>query len=152
MHVAAGVSGMPVDPYTPEQTAAFEDAEARGDLDAMMAIDFAVWAPLGADETMRELWRGVPEARGIPDGTTFRRPEPAHERLEQIAVPTLVVVPSHDPPAQREAGETVARRVPGARLVTIDSDHYLTLREPGRVTAALDEFLTASSPGTSSGR
>jgi pimeloyl-ACP methyl ester carboxylesterase len=63
-------------------------------------------------------------------------------------VPTLVIVPTHDPPAQRDVGATVARRVPGAQLVEIDSDHYLTLREPDRVTAAIETFLTASSPST----
>jgi hypothetical protein len=42
--------------------------------------------------------------------------------------------------------------VPGAQLVEIDSDHYLTLREPDSVTAALELFLSASSPSTSSGR
>src|SRR5581483_6063960 len=46
-HVAAGVTGMPVDVYSAEQGAAFEEAEASGDLDAMMRIDFDVWAPLG---------------------------------------------------------------------------------------------------------
>jgi len=63
-----------------------------------------------------------------------------------------VIVATGDPPAQREVGATVARRVPGAQLVEIDSDHYLTLREPARVTAAIERFLSASSPSTSSGR
>jgi 3-oxoadipate enol-lactonase len=152
VHVAAGVSGMPVDPYTAEQAAAYEAAEARNDLDAMMEIDFAVWAPLGADDELRDLWRATPDALGVPDGAKPLRSEPANERLEQVAVPTLVIVPTHDPPAQREVGATVARRVPGAQLVEIDSDHYLTLREPDSVTAALELFLSASSPSTSSGR
>jgi pimeloyl-ACP methyl ester carboxylesterase len=152
VHVAAGVSGMPVDPYSAEQTAAFEAAEAQHDLDTMMAIDFAVWAPLGADDELRELWRATPDARGIPDGAKPLRGEPASERLEQVAVPTLVIVPTHDPPGQQEVGAAVARRVPGAQLVEIDSDHYLTLREPDRVAAALEAFLTSSSPSTSSGR
>jgi hypothetical protein len=39
--------------------------------------------------------------------------------------------------------------VPGAQLVEIDSDHYLTLREPERVNAVLEEFLSASSPASS---
>jgi pimeloyl-ACP methyl ester carboxylesterase len=147
VHVAAGVTGMPVDPYTPEQTQAFEAAEERGDLETMMEIDLAVWAPLGADDAVRELWHATPDARGVPDGTKpLPRPD-AH--LEDVAVPTLVIVPSHDPPAQREVGATVARRVPGARLVEVDSDHYLTLREPEQVNAALEEFLTASAPSTS---
>jgi 3-oxoadipate enol-lactonase len=152
VHVAAGVSGMPVDAYGAEQGAAYEEAEARGDLAAMMAIDFAAWAPLGVDDELRELWHATPDARGVPDGAKPLPPEPAAERLEQVAAPTLVIVPAYDPPAQREVGATVARRVPGAQLVEVDSDHYLTLREPDRVTAAIESFLTASSPSTSSGR
>jgi 3-oxoadipate enol-lactonase len=147
VHVAAGATGMPVDVYSAEQDAAFEEAERTSDLETMMEIDFAVWAPLGADDTMRELWRATPDARGVPDGAEPRRPPDA--TFEDVAVPTLVVVPAHDPPAQREVGRTVARRVPGARLVELDSDHYLTLREPGAVSALLEEFLSASSPSSS---
>jgi 3-oxoadipate enol-lactonase len=149
VHVAAGVSGMPVNPYSTEQEEAFERAEAEHDLETMMRIDFAVWAPLGADEHMRELWLHAPEAKGVPDGTSLRSPEPAAERLETVAVPTLVVVAAHDPPAQREVGATVARRVPGARLVEVDSDHYLTLRDPERVTGVLREFLAPIAPPAS---
>ena len=61
-----------------------------------MEIDLAVWAPLGADDTLRELWHATPDARGVPDGATPRRPDPAHERLEEVSVPTLVIVPAHD--------------------------------------------------------
>jgi 3-oxoadipate enol-lactonase len=146
VHVAAGVSGMPVDPYTPEQAAAYEEAEARGDLDAMMEIDLAVWAPLGTDDELRELWRATPDALGVPDGASPRQPSPAGERLEEVGVPTLVVVPAHDPPAQREVGATVARRVPGARLVEVDSDHYLTLRLPEQLSELLLEFLVPAAP------
>ena len=137
---------MPVSPYSEEQDAEYEAAEERGDLDTMMGIDFAVWAPLGADDAIRELWRVTPDARGLPDGARPRPRDPAHERLEQVAVPTLVVVAAHDPPEQRAVSETVARRVPGARLVEVDSDHYLTLREPGLVAGLLEEFLAAAAP------
>ena len=147
-HVAAGVTGMPVDVYTAEQGAAFEEAEASGDLDAMMRIDFDVWAPLGASDELRELWLRTPDARGVPEGTASRpRPD---ARLEDVSVPTLVVVPSHDPPAQQEVGRTVARRVPGARLVELESDHYLTLREPERLSAVLEDFLVSASSRASS--
>jgi len=145
-HVAGGVTGLPLSPYTAEQEAAFDEALASGDLDAAMDIDFAVWAPLGADETIRELWRATAEARGVPDGATpLPRPD-AHDRLEKVAVPTLVVVAQHDPPELRALGETVARRVPGARLVEIDSDHYLTLREPEELVELLRELLEAAAP------
>ena len=152
VHVAAGVSGMGINPYSDEQMQAFEEAEENGDLGTMMAIDFAVWAPLGADETMRALWHATPDARGVPDGAKARPRPDAASRLEEIACPTLVVVPTHDPAEQQVGGRTVARRVPGAQLVEIDSDHYLTLREPERVNALLEGFLvSASSPSSSSG-
>jgi pimeloyl-ACP methyl ester carboxylesterase len=145
-HVAAGVSGLRVDPYTGEQAAAFEAALTRGDTDAAMEIDLAVWAPLGADETIRKLWRSTPDARGVPDGAEPQRSTPAHERLEEVSVPTLVVVPAFDPPALRAVGAEVARRVAGAQLVAFDSDHYLTLREPEQVTKLLEDFLVAAAP------
>jgi pimeloyl-ACP methyl ester carboxylesterase len=149
-HIAAGVTGMPVNPYTDEQAEAFEAAIERGDLVTAMEIDLAVWAPLGADDTLRELWHATPDAHGVPDGATPRPHDPAHDRLEEVSVPTLVVVPSHDPPEQREVGAQVARRVNGAQLVEVDSDHYLTLREPELVTKLLEEFLVMASTRASS--
>jgi pimeloyl-ACP methyl ester carboxylesterase len=146
VHIAGGVTGLPVDPYTPEQDAAFEQALRSGDVDVAMRIDLDVWAPLGADDAMRELWRATPDALGIPDGAKpLPRPD-AHERLDQIAVPTLVVVPTHDPAGQQEVGATVARRVPGAQLVELESDHYVTLRHADQVNELLLEFLTAAAP------
>ena len=69
-HVAGAVSGLPVDPYTAEQEAAYETAIEAVILDAAMEVDFAVWAPLGVDETLRELWRATPDVLGTPAGAT----------------------------------------------------------------------------------
>ena len=139
-HVAAGVTGMPVSLYTDEQEAAYDSAG----LDEKMAIDFAMWAPLGVDDTLRDMWRVTPDARGVPDGAE-PLPRPPAE-LERVAVPTLVIVAEHDPPEQQRIGETAARRIPGARLARVDSDHYLTLREPEQVGELLLEFLTGAAP------
>ena len=144
--LAGGVTGLPVDPYTEEQDAAFEKAAETGDLETAMQIDLDVWAPLGADDRMRELWRATPEARGVPDGANPRPRPDAHERLEEIAVPTLVVVPTHDPPAQQDVGRRLALAVPGAQLAELDTDHYLTLREAEQVNELLLAFLTAAAP------
>jgi len=145
-HVAGGMSGVPLDVFGPDQEAAFEAAVERGDLEAAMEIDFEIWAPLGADETIRELWLATPDARGLPETAHPRARPDAHERLGEIAAPTLAVVARHDPPEVRALGETVARRVPGARLVEIDSDHYLTLRDPQQLVELLREFLGAAAP------
>jgi hypothetical protein len=42
----------------------------------------------------------------------------------------------------RDLGPLVERETPNARHVEVDSDHYLTLREPELVTRLLVDFLT----------
>jgi pimeloyl-ACP methyl ester carboxylesterase len=59
-------------------------------------------------------------------------------------VPTLVVTAKHDPPGFREIGPLVASAAPDARHLELDSDHYVTLREPELVSRVLLEFLTAA--------
>jgi pimeloyl-ACP methyl ester carboxylesterase len=92
------------------------------------------------------MWLATPDARGLPEGAKASGPEPAADRLEGVQVPTLVVVATHDPLAQRELGATAARRIAGARLVEVDSDHYLTLREAEQLGELLLEFLGAAAP------
>ena len=146
--VAPGLGGHGADAYTDEQDARYEAAEAEGDLEAAMEIDFEVWAPLGADERIRQLWQATPEAKSLPDGLEPISPEgePARDRLGELAVPTLIVTASHDPAGMREIGPLVAREAPDARHVELDSDHYLTLREPELLSAVLLDFLVAAAP------
>jgi 3-oxoadipate enol-lactonase len=146
--VAPGLAGHDGEPYTEEQGARYEAAEAKGDLDAAMDVDFEVWAPLGADDRIRQLWRATPDANPLPDGLEPIAPAgaPAKERLGELAVPTLVVTAKHDPPGFREIGPLVASAAPDARHVELDSDHYLTLREPEVVARTLLDFLAEVSP------
>jgi 3-oxoadipate enol-lactonase len=140
-HVAGGMSGRPLDLG---DESAYEEAEKAGDLDAMMAFDFAIWAPLGVDDTIRELWHATPDALGLPEGAA-PAPRPAADPA-QLTVPTLVVLAKHDPPELRALGEALAEEAPNARLVEVDSDHYLTLREPEQVSELLLEFLSSTAP------
>ena len=55
--------------------------------------------------------------------------------------PLHLLTAKHDPPSLQNCGREAARRIPGARHVEIDSDHYLTLREPELVTTLLRDFL-----------
>ena len=121
---------------------------AAGDLEAAMEIDLEVWAPLGADDRIRQLWRATPDANPLPDGVEAREPTgaPAKERLGELAVPTLIVTAAHDPAGMREIGPLVARSAPEARHVELDSDHYVTLREPELLSRVLLDFLTATAP------
>jgi 3-oxoadipate enol-lactonase len=134
VHIAAPVAGIPWG-LSEEQEAAYDAADTP---EAETAVDFEVWAPLGTDELFRELRRQV-----------FDGPEPARRppvALEDVQVPTLVITAQHDPPALQEAGRQAARRIPGAQLVELDSDHYLTLREPERVTQLIRDFLMPLAP------
>ena len=146
--VAPGLGGHASKAYTEEQDARYEAAEAAGDLEAGMEIDFEVWAPLGADDRIRQLWRATPEAKGVPPGIEPVDPggAPAKERLGELAVPTLIVTAAHDPAGMREIGPLVARAAPDARHVELDSDHYVTLREPELLSRTLLDFLTATAP------
>lgn len=58
-----------------------------------------------------------------------------------IAAPTLVIVGAQDqatPPAQ---GETIARQIKGARLVSIDAAHIANVEQPAAYTKAVLDFL-----------
>jgi hypothetical protein len=53
---------------------------------------------------------------------------------------------SHDPAVFREIGPLIAGAAPNARHVELDSDHYVTLREPELVARTLLDFLSERSP------
>ncbi len=133
VHVAGAVAGMGFDLPVP---AGIDENDA-------MAVDFAIWAPLGVDESIRDMWLATPKARDLPEGARTRPRQSAAGRLGEIAVPTLVVVAKHDPPSFAEVARTAASRIPGARLVEVDSDHYLTIRRPDVVGGLLLDFLAA---------
>jgi 3-oxoadipate enol-lactonase len=146
--VAPGLGGHDGGAYTEEHEARYEAAENK--LEAMMEIDFEVWAPLGVDDRIRHLWRATPDANPLPDGVEpLPTPgAPAKERLGELTMPTLVVTASHDPVGFREIGPLVASAAPHARHVELDSDHYLTLREPELVARVVLEFLSETGPAS----
>ncbi len=138
-----GLGGHEAQAYSDEQIARYDAAEAEGDLNAMMDVDFEVWAPLGADETMARLWHATPDANPLPPGLE-PLPQvgaPARERLGDLTVPTLVVTVTHDPDGVQEIGPLIAAEAPNARHVELESDHYVTLREPELVAQTLLDFL-----------
>lgn len=126
VHVAGAVGPFELDPAIEElyESAATPEQE--------MLVDFAVWAPLGADARLRELWQATPEARGIAWQPT--RPEPA---FEELAVPVYVITAALDPAPFR----ALAASLPAVESAELDSDHYLTLREPDRVAELIRGFL-----------
>ncbi|HLY85624.1 MAG TPA: alpha/beta hydrolase [Gaiellaceae bacterium] len=142
--VAPGLGGHDAGAYSAEQDARYAAAEDK--TETMMELDFEVWAPLGADDRIRQLWHATPEANDLPPDLAPLPASgaPAKERLGELEVPTLIVTASHDPAGMREIGPLVEREAPNARHLELDSDHYLTLREPELLAGMLVEFLTAA--------
>lgn len=65
-------------------------------------------------------------------------------RLPQIAVPTLVIAGSLDQGTPLAMSQTIARAVPGARLVVIDgAAHLSVLEQPGAFGQAVLDFVGA---------
>ena len=134
VHMAAPVTGLPLI-ISPKLEAAYAAAKT---MEQEIALDMEVWAPLGVEPFFHELRLQAP-AGELPEAA--KRPPVV---LEDVRVPTLVLVAKHDPPELSDAGREAAGRIPGARLVEVDSDHYLTLREPELVTDLVRDFLTLS--------
>jgi 3-oxoadipate enol-lactonase len=120
VHVAGAVRPFELEGYDPGDT---RDSEMRA--------DFAVWAPLGVEDGYEAMWFATPE-----DTPPVRRSE---LDVDAIAAPIYVITARHDPAVFR----AMADELPAARSADVDSDHYLTLREPDVVAGLIREFLAA---------
>jgi len=127
-----------------------------GKLDEVVELNLRVWVDgpqRGPDEVDPEVRRLFGEMQlrafeldlAVPDAGPERELDPpAHARLGEIAVPTLVVVGSLDLPDMHAIARVVADGIAGARLETIEGvAHALTMERPAEfdqiVLAFLDE-------------
>jgi 3-oxoadipate enol-lactonase len=65
------------------------------------------------------------------------------EILARIGAPTLVVAGRQDLATPLEAGEYIAKRIPGARLAALDAAHISNVEQAGAFTAEALQFLTS---------
>ena len=64
------------------------------------------------------------------------------ERLAQIGVPTLVIGGTADRMTPLRLSQSLAERIPGARLQVIqDAGHTMALERPDEVAAAVRQFI-----------
>jgi pimeloyl-ACP methyl ester carboxylesterase len=118
VHVAGAVAPFELEGYDPGETRESE-----------MRADFGVWAPLGVEDGYEEMWLATPE-----DTPPLRSVD---LRPQEIAAPIYVITARHDP----EVFRLMSEQLPAVRRVEVDSDHYLTLREPDRIADLVREFL-----------
>ncbi|HZI96912.1 MAG TPA: alpha/beta hydrolase [Actinomycetales bacterium] len=155
--VGAAVSGAPaLGDIAPEVAALGEELEAlevAENWDAVNAREARMWLdgpsrPEGTvGGTARALFLEMNGAalRAADPGDEQTR-EPAWDRLEEIAVPLLSVVGTHDLPHLVERSAEIARRVPQGRYVELPSSAHLPmLDDPARFDELVRAFMDSAS-------
>jgi len=124
----------------------------RGDLDGATELNLRMWVdgphrtPDQVAPELRERVRVMQReafAMELPEGVQVARLEPpAEKRLDEIRVPTLVIIGALDVPYVLEASEQLAREVKAARRVVVaGAAHLPSLERPEAFRAILEEFL-----------
>lgn len=153
----AGFQPMP--PGPPPGAMAGEIARRHG-LDSLwhfMVAQGLAWVPPNrpdAQERIRQMWSRY-DGRDLldPRPPSGRVPAARVDQLQQIRVPTLVIIGDHERPLNRMVADTLARRIPNARQVVItDGGHGAHFAQPERFNAALMDFLRTVYDSKAGGR
>ena len=155
--VGAGIGGFekPADAAEDELFQAEGKAEEDGDWDLAAELDTRIWVDGWIDGVNQPATRVDPAVRAAIKGWdrellepgrvygSFKRPDPpAIKRLEDITVPTLVVIGRLDTTGTREAAEEMARRVRGARIERLPNvAHIIGMEAPARLAELIVEHL-----------
>jgi pimeloyl-ACP methyl ester carboxylesterase len=148
--VAAGLSGFEAleeeEEWWAERSEPVERAIEAGDLERAEDLRLEIWAPLGVEDeagaTIRAIAFDNLHELTMDESAEVELDPPAAHRLNEIDVPTLVMIADHDPPFGQRIGDLIARGILGARRVTIEeADHVVNLRQPEAFEAALLPFL-----------
>lgn len=148
----------------PELLAGWERADAlvaAGDLEAAAELELSLWVagpqrlPGELDD---ELWHRVREMLVASYGReTGDEQEPAGpptvERLDEITVPTLVLLGKLDRPDIRGFADVLVERLPVARLIGLAGvAHLPNLETPQRINRLVLEFVAEVAAGAFPGR
>ncbi len=103
-------------------------------------------------QVMAELLESIfpigPRRSGAVFDAYVSNPEVGDYPLEALAVPTLIVHAMDDPLASYDAASAAASRMPGARLVSLESGGHLQLGQTERVRAEVTAFLATATGGS----
>lgn len=140
-----------------ERLAAYRTRSAPvdpADVDAF-ATAHTLWQVAGPDrgrgDLSPEVWElSLDMCRGVfhrqwtgPEAT--ERELPAHQRLHEIDVPTLVINGLSDVPGIQAVSDLLAATIKGAiRIDLPETGHLPPLERPAQVSAALSDFLEES--------
>ena len=128
-----GAEALPEDAELEE---AWGAAKQAGDVETLRELAIGQWYADGADDYLREqmsLTMAADAAQG-----ELEQEHPAHwEAVAGLGMPVTVIVAEKDPRDSLQASLDLAEKVPGARLVRLDTDHVPQYRMPAEVAAAV---------------
>ncbi|WP_310963295.1 alpha/beta fold hydrolase [Nocardioides terrisoli] len=154
--IGAAISGAPAPTDLDDAARALDEAGdaalERGDLDEVNRIEAHLWldGPLQAEgrvegEARRLFLEMNAAALAAADPGGQADPPAAWDRLDEVGVPTLVLVGEHDLRHVRANARRVAESVRAARLIELDGVAHLPHLEGDQQTlAAIDEFVSAA--------
>jgi 3-oxoadipate enol-lactonase len=146
--VAAGVDGFESDAMDWDAIGAPISAAVRaGDLERAVDLELEIWAPLGVTDPVGRRIREIAQDNRHELQVDWSLaasldPKPA-ERLDEIGVPTLVILGADDAVEMAEIGDVLLSGISGARKVVIDgADHVVNMRQPEEFNRLVLGFLT----------
>jgi len=142
-----GVPGAPAldeaknTPREGELEPAFSRAVEAGDVDGLAGVMQRAWGKSGTSPEVMEQLRSA--ARAILSGGGLKKADaPVFGRLEEITVPSALLVGDADYPPLVEANKQAAAMIPGCEFTVVPGmDHFPPLREPGLVIATITKTL-----------
>ncbi len=153
--VCSGPGGLDLDVEVPEIFNQADEIAEQGDLDLTAEYETRAWFD-GATRTADQV---NPERRakavmmnrialehqqkGLGKNVGALSPS-AHERLNELKIPVLVIVGEHDEPYSHAAADYMAAHIGNVRKVLIrDTAHLPSLEQPDEFNRILDDFLTS---------
>lgn len=152
--IASSISGAPLPDHYPADIQALRDqleaAEAAGDLAAMNALEAHLWldGPQSSEGRVSGITRTLfLDMNGIalrhPPIPAAAEPDPAYDRLTQIACPTLILSGALDFPHITARSAYLAEVIPGARHIPLPHvAHLAPLEAPTMVNEALTNLMS----------
>jgi len=136
----SGYTGKVPPTFPPEMYAAIQAKDYRRVSEILLKSPVFAVAPEAQALTRQMVTEN--ERLWTVDRALMKLQPPTYGRLDQVKVPTLVIVGENDV-YQRDHAELIAARVPGARLVVVPGGtHIVNLSSPKEFEAAVRAFLS----------
>jgi 3-oxoadipate enol-lactonase len=144
-----GIPGFPFGEDDPEESddlfAEYERAEAARDVETMASVIQQIWGRSGATPEAMEQFRSAARA-SLNVGELEEADPGVFDRLEQISVPSSLLVGDADYPPLVLADKAAAARIIGCELVLVQGmDHLPPLRDPQLVLETIADTLARAS-------